>query len=131
MAKLSAKKIAIAFYEETHGKTQAEAEKIIRGLVKFLAKKNAIKLSGKVIDEYGKYYDKMAGVARVDVKSARVLTDGMKKIIEAWAEKNLDAKKVILNESVDPDLLGGVVLRHDDLLLDASVMTMINKLRKI
>ena len=85
MAKLSAKKIAVAFYEETHGKTPAETEKIISGLVKFLAKKNALKLSSKVIAEYEKYHDKMAGVARVDVKSARALTDGMKKVIEVWA----------------------------------------------
>jgi F-type H+-transporting ATPase subunit delta len=55
----------------------------------------------------------------------------MKKIIEVWAEKNLDAKKVVLNESVDAKLLGGIILRHDDLLLDASIRTMINKMRKL
>jgi len=131
MPKLSAKKIAIALYEETHGKTQADAEKIIRGLVKFLARKNAFRLSDKIVEEYGKYHDKMDGIARLDVKSARALTAEMKKTIEVWAEKNLDAKKTILNESVDAELLGGVILRHNDLLLDASVRTMINKLRKI
>lgn len=131
MPKLSAKKIAIALYEETHGKTAADAEKIIRGLVKFLARKNAFRLADKIVAEYGKYHDKMNGVARLDVKSARALTGEMKKTIEAWAEKNLGAKKVVLNESVDAELLGGIVLRHDDLLLDASVKNTINKMRKI
>jgi len=129
--KLSPKKLAIALYETTHEKPQVEADRVIVGLVKFLAKKNAFKLSDKIIAEYGKYHDKMAGVASLDVKSARALTDGMRKVIESWAEKNLDAKKVILNEAVDSELLGGVVLRHNDLLLDASVRTMINKLRKL
>ena len=129
--KLSPKKLAVALYEATRDKSQAETDKIIVGLVKFLAKKNAFRLSDKIIEEYGKYHDKMAGIARIDVKSARALTAEMKKTIEAWAEKNLDAKKVILNESVDPELLGGVVLRHDDLLLDASVKNMLLKLRKV
>ncbi|MEK7211898.1 MAG: F0F1 ATP synthase subunit delta [Patescibacteria group bacterium] len=131
MPKLSAKKIAIAFYEETRGKTQEDAEKTIRGLVRFLAKKNAFKLSDKIIVEYEKYHNKMADVVKLDVKSARSLTGEMKKVIESWAEKNLNAKKVVLNETVDAEILGGVVLRHNDLLLDASVRTMINKMRKI
>ena len=129
--KLSAKKLAIALYEVTNDKPRAEADLVIAGLVKFLAKKNAFKLSDKIIAEYGKYHDKMSGTARVDVKSARALTESFREIIKDWAKKNLKAEKIVLEESVDPKLLGGVVLRHNDLLLDASVRTMINKLRKI
>lgn len=69
---------------------------------------------------YEKLSDELSGIVRADVVSATVLSDdAVSKIRDALAKKT--GKKVTVETSVDPDLIGGVVTKIGDLVLDGSV----------
>jgi F-type H+-transporting ATPase subunit delta len=49
--------------------------------------------------------------------------------VETLLEKELDGK-VELTEKVNPDIIGGLILRIDDKQLDASVSTQLKKIKQ-
>ncbi len=63
------------------------------------------------------------------VVSARKLLKDQKESLASAIEQKLNAK-VDLEEAVDPDLIGGVVVRFGPYLIDTSVKTQLNQLQK-
>ncbi|MEX2516509.1 MAG: F0F1 ATP synthase subunit delta [Gammaproteobacteria bacterium] len=67
------------------------------------------------------------GLANVDVISAYPLDDGQRqRIVEAMARK-LD-RKIELSESTNQELIGGVIIRNGDYVIDASVRGQLEEL---
>lgn len=69
-----------------------------------------------------------------NIKSALLITateisDEMKMKISSLLEKQLKSK-IELTEKVDKNIIGGLVLRLDDIQYDASVATQINKIKQ-
>jgi F-type H+-transporting ATPase subunit delta len=56
---------------------------------------------------------------RVQVTSAETLTDALRQQLRDALGR--DRKTVILEETVDPAIVGGLILREEDRLLDLSV----------
>jgi F-type H+-transporting ATPase subunit delta len=71
--------------------------------------------------------DEAGGVVRAQVRSAAALTDAQAKSLAAGLEKALGAK-VAFETSLDPSLLGGVVVRAGDRLWDMSLKGRLRRL---
>lgn len=69
------------------------------------------------------------GVVLAEVVSARELSDGLLKNIEQFVKSAENAAQVEVNTSIDPSLLGGVIIRTPRAELDASVRSKLNALR--
>lgn len=69
------------------------------------------------------------GVVLAEVVSARELSQVLIKQIEQFVAQAEGAKQVEVNTSVDPSLLGGVIIRTPRAELDTSVRTKLNALR--
>lgn len=67
----------------------------------------------------------------VDVTSARALSDGLRTDLAAMLQAATGAKHVELAERTDPALLGGLVARTPDAVLDASVRTKLKQLASL
>ena len=67
----------------------------------------------------------------VDVTSARPLTDAVRTSLQAMLKQQTGAKRVELTEDVDPALLGGLIARTPDAVLDVSVRGKLNQLATI
>jgi len=65
------------------------------------------------------------------VTSARPLTETVRASLKKLLAQQTKARKVILTEATDPDLLGGLVARTSDAELDASVRTTLQRLATI
>ncbi|HSX52803.1 MAG TPA: F0F1 ATP synthase subunit delta [Patescibacteria group bacterium] len=68
---------------------------------------------------------KRDGVLEAEASSAHTLTDEIKQQIT----QQLDAKRVILDETYDQDIVGGVRVRALDKQLDLSVESKLNQLK--
>jgi F-type H+-transporting ATPase subunit delta len=68
------------------------------------------------------------GKVRVSVASAVPLPDDQREVLVSRLRKLLD-KEPVLDESVDPDLLGGLVVQVGDFRFDGSVRTQLESLR--
>jgi F-type H+-transporting ATPase subunit delta len=72
--------------------------------------------------------DVKKGLVRVEVTVAASLSEGFYTKLQGTLEK-LTAKRVILDKKQDPALIGGVVLRIGDMVLDSSLKTRLQGLK--
>lgn len=95
-------------------------------LIKIVTERRIAHLFGKIADEYLALYDESRGIERVEAVTAVALTDAQKK---ALTEKlgRLTGKTVIVKNTVDRTILGGVKLRYSGVQLDGSVKTRLDK----
>ena len=64
-----------------------------------------------------------------DVTAARELSDGLVESITKFVKIQENAQAVEVNTSIDPSLLGGVVIKTPSAELDTSIRTKLNALR--
>jgi len=95
-------------------------QQITRNFIYLLADKGRLSLVPDVSDYYEAMLDTAQGVLRGRLITAKDLAEGRQKDIKAKLEEQT-GKKLVLEYSVDPDILGGVVLKVGDRVLDASL----------
>jgi F-type H+-transporting ATPase subunit delta len=83
-----------------------------------------------IIDAFQKLYDDAHDTVYAEVTTAVALTAEQKSQIETVYAKRVGAKKVILRSKVDPAVIGGVIIKAADTVLDGSLRTKINRLRQ-
>ncbi len=69
------------------------------------------------------------GHIEASVTSARPLTDVLRTEMIAYVRRVENAKSVVLQESVDPSLIGGVIVETPNQRLDSSLATKLKRLR--
>jgi F-type H+-transporting ATPase subunit delta len=94
-----------------------------------LLERGRIALLPAIARAYRAFADERAGQVRATVTSAVPLSAvELDRIRRALEQRT--ARRVLLEATVDPDLIGGVVARVGDLLLDGSVRTQLSELRQ-
>lgn len=84
----------------------------------------------RAISEYfNKLADELHGIVRADLVSARELSsDSYDQIRQALAK--MTGKEVVLETSLDPEIIGGIVTKIGDLVLDGSIKTQLKNMRE-
>ena len=75
-------------------------------------------------------FDEQAGVVRAQVSSATPLDEATIESLREHLLKVTGKKSVILEPSVDPELIGGIVTRVGDLVFDGSLKTQLRLIRQ-
>ena len=101
----------------------------ILGLVHVLIRKRRELLLDNIADQFERFQDLAEGKVHVYLTSARPVEDEIRKRIETIAEKD-HGKTAVLHETVDPKLIGGMILRVGDLMVDGSIRRKLEVLRK-
>ena len=89
-------------------------------LVHVLMENDRLLLLPEIAELYEKHRAQAEASVDVEVASAVTLDAAQEKVIAAALEKKL-GKKIKLSSSVDESLIGGVVIRAGDLVIDGSV----------
>ena len=100
----------------------------VRNLILLLIRRRRIEQLPRVAAEFGRLDDKRNGLTHATATSAAPLGADEIRAITARLEE-LTGGKVALETAVDPSLLGGVVVRVGDRLLDGSVRGRLERLR--
>lgn len=123
--KTSNKQLAEALYQITRGLKGEKLTQALRGFVALLTRAHKLKQATRVIGEFIKHSKKAEGIVEIEVTTAHNLDDGtMLQIKKAFGTK-VEEQAV-----VDENILGGVKIKMDDKILDASLKTQLNSLRK-
>jgi F-type H+-transporting ATPase subunit delta len=80
-----------------------------------------------IAQQYSEMVAKAQASVNAEVITARALSDSQKANLEAALEQRLGLK-VSLQESVDPSLIGGAIVKAGDLVIDGSARGRIEKL---
>ncbi|MBI4722111.1 MAG: ATP synthase F1 subunit delta [Candidatus Stahlbacteria bacterium] len=98
-------------------------------LVYLLVAKNRIEIIPSIKIEYSKLLDVYNGIERAVVITAVPIDDGEKdKLLRGIGV--LISHKVVGNFAIDPDIIGGVIVRIGDKLIDGSIKNKLSGLKK-
>jgi len=91
-----------------------------RNLVFLLAQKRQVGIIDDVLDAYRELYNEARGIAEVEVSTAIALNDAeLDQVRTGLAAAT--GKQIILRSNVAPELLGGILVRIGDRIIDGSI----------
>lgn len=95
-----------------------------------MASKRRLFTLPQLLDRIDRMIDEENGVAEAEVVTARKLTAGELGRVRGVLEDKTD-RDIRLAEKVDPDLIGGMVVRLGSRLVDSSIRTKLSNMRSI
>ena len=122
--KYTNKQYASSLISALHGKAVKEQGQAIKRFLGILAKNGDAQKRNQILSEVKREYFKKNDIHKVDVQSAVKLSDSLKKDLEEAL-----GKKIILDENIKPELIGGIkILIDDETLIDATIKTQLDKM---
>ena len=121
------RKIALALVSALEKSNETEAKKKANKFKQIAYKWGATKQTGEILREFGKAWKRKDGEIAT-VVSATPLSEGTKSKIK----KKLKNKKYLIEEEVDPSIIGGVALYlGNEYLIDATLKGKLKRLLNI
>lgn len=130
MATLSNNNIARAIYLVAKEKTHTELYDVNKKVVKFLVRRRLLSKAGDILARLDKIINHKSEKIVVKVLSARKLKEELKKKLIFFLKERYKVKEVILIETIDEKLLGGIRVEINDEIIDLTVKNKIKKLQK-
>jgi F-type H+-transporting ATPase subunit delta len=106
-----------------------ELQPVAANLLRLLVDKGRFGLLPELVDIYHQEADRLAGRLRVGITTAEPLSDDLAGEIRA-ALARATGSEVVLDLSVDPDLIGGLVARVGGKVYDASMRARLEDLKQ-
>ncbi len=102
---------------------------MVKNFIKLLLDKNRMGAIKEVTDHYSRLTDELSNITRAEVITAKPLkADALDRLVQAL--KGLTSKDVKVNVSEDESIMGGLIVKTGDLVLDGSVRTQLEGLRE-
>jgi F-type H+-transporting ATPase subunit delta len=118
---------AQALYESLEGTKPADHDKVIDNLVGILKKNNDLKKFKEIVQNFERINLERTGSTRAEITTAHEVKID-KSVIESL--NKLAGKDIEVKHTVDETLIGGVLIRMDDTMIDASVKGQLKNLKK-
>lgn len=106
-----------------------DAEKLVRNMLFVLVDKGRFEALGDIRGEFEDIAAAEAAIVEVQVTSAVTLPNDAERRLRERLETGL-GRTVTLVKHVDPEVVGGLVLRVGDRIVDASIRARIHQLRR-
>jgi F-type H+-transporting ATPase subunit delta len=107
---------------------KGKVHEITLAMFNLMARKNREAILPELAEEFVKMYHQKLGFQEATVTTSFKLESALKKEFEKVVAK-ISGKKPVLNEVVNPELIGGYVLKMDDRQIDASVSGHLNAIK--
>lgn len=117
---------AEALYESLHDTAPKDHDKVIANFIEVLKSNGDLREYEKIVEMYEEHQRKVEGIKQVELTTAHPV-EANRTIIHELNEivgKNMDLK-----QKVDERLIGGVVVKVDDTLIDGSVKNQLKQLK--
>jgi len=103
--------------------------RVMKSFLMLLFDKGRIRYLQSINEFYGKLADELKGLVRASLVSAAKLSDDtVEKIRTTLSEKT--GKDIILQVEQDPELIGGIITKIGDLVIDGSIRTQLLNMRE-
>jgi len=106
------------------------SHQLVLNFIKLVCSKNRENILPEIADCFLDLYRKNQGIEKVSVQSAAALNESDKTSIQQYVQKITGAKSVELHTEINPSVIGGMVIKFGDNLLDSSVAAKLRKLKK-
>jgi len=127
--KISAKQYARGLYEAVQEKKDGEVKGVLKKFIEVLVKNNDFKKAKDVIRNLDKIFREEEGILEAEIVVASPLKKEMVKIVKDYVTDMSGAKKVEVAERVDKSILGGVIIKYEDKIVDGSLKSKLSRLK--
>ena len=108
----------------------SDVDPLVRNLVSLIVANGDIERFGGVCDVFTELLDEHLGIGRAQITTAVPLDDARRgRIVDSLREMT-GHERIEVTESVDPEIIGGVVARVGDRLFDGSTRTRLRSMRE-
>ncbi|MFP4452092.1 MAG: F0F1 ATP synthase subunit delta [Desulfosalsimonas sp.] len=102
---------------------------VMRSFITLLFKKKRFDYLRDINEHYNRLADELKGIIRAELVSATELSpDSFEKIRQSLSK--MTGREVVLDSKKDPELIGGVVTKIGDLVLDGSIRAQLKNMRE-
>jgi len=112
--------------EAFEGKVDAE----IVGLIRIIIEKDRYPEIEAIFDDFIGKIKAHNGIGVAYVSTAKELTDKQKQAVEAKLLETTDYKTMEMHYTIEDDIIGGIVIRIGDKVVDSSIRTKLDGLKK-
>ena len=99
-------------------------------IINYLVKKGRVSLAEKIRDSYLKIYYEKKNKILVNATFTKELSDNQREALMKKLEGKYK-KKIVLNLSVDEELIGGGIIKIGNKVIDGSIKSQIENIKKI
>jgi len=124
---ISIQQYAEALYESLQETDAKSHDLVIDNFIKVLKKNDELDKYEKIVEAYEAHTAKEASLVHAEVISAKP-AEHNKDVLDAL--NKIAGKDAKVTHKVNEDLIGGVVIKIDDTMIDASVKGQLDKLKK-
>lgn len=125
--KITSSQYAKALFGALKDTAPKEQDRIVNNFLKLLVRNNALKQFGDILPRFEEYDRQERGVENVEVVTFYPISVEIKHKIMRKMEE-VTSKKIILKERTDESILGGIIIKFNDYLYDASLRARIKRL---
>ncbi|HIF72352.1 MAG TPA: ATP synthase F1 subunit delta [Dehalococcoidia bacterium] len=111
------------------GKLLSDIDVLVRNTVNLMTVNRDISKFADMFRVFNEMSDEQHGIARAEVVTAVPLDDSQRAQIAAGLAKLVGRSEVVVTESVDSEIIGGVVAKVGDRLIDGSTRTQLRAMR--
>lgn len=136
--RVSPKQYAQALYDLTDGKSKPEIEKAVADFSLYIYRNRKLKFTEKIVEQFAAIHNREKGIVEADVLTREKMGAELeKKIRDFLKEKYLayrqagQAKEVLLKNTIDESIRGGIILKVGDEIIDGSIAGRLGELRNI
>jgi len=119
--KILAKQYALSLYQALENKNNAEVKNVIKKFIIILIKNNQLTKIDEIIREFIKIWNREKKIIEAELTGARELKSDVIKNIRNYILVITKANEVCLETKVDKNILGGVIIKYGDKVLDGSL----------
>ena len=103
---------------------------VTKSFFNLVVKKGRSSILFDTAKQFIQQYNVIKGIVTAEVSTASALTEANKAEIVALVKKEIGANEVLVVEKINPDLIGGFILKVGDKQFDASISSGLKKLKK-
>jgi len=124
------KQYAQALFEAVSGKKDGEIGGIVKKFAEVMIADNQVSNFERILWYFNEIWNKHWGIAEAEITSADKPDSETVSFLRDFIAGLSGRREVVLKQRVDKDILGGVVIRYGDRVLDGSLRTRLRELRE-
>jgi F-type H+-transporting ATPase subunit delta len=118
---ITPKQYARALFELMLDKDKKQSEAILSDFAEFMISQNDTRKLGQIENEFNELWNKEKDINEFVIISAHELSQSLSEKLKKILKNATGASDVILHKAVDEKILGGLIIRCGDKVLDISL----------
>jgi F-type H+-transporting ATPase subunit delta len=123
------KQYAKSFFEVTKDASEPQLKKIISNFAEVLVKNNETAKIERIVKYFNSFWNKDKGIIEAEVISRYKLDAKTVASLQEYIKKDSGQEKVVMSQKQDESIIGGIIVKYGDKILDSSLRTKLFELK--